>query len=247
MTLNQQTRREIQPQQVQAADAYILYDTAFLAQPDAEFFDPDHWRSQDALLGTAQGRGAAVIFCHDGNHYVLRHYRRGGLMAKLSDDKYRWSGLEKSRAWREWYLLAKMYQQGLPVPRPIAARVQRHGLFYRADLVTLCLPNVQPLADVLMVRKLDAQTWRKLGATLRHFHDAGIYHADLNARNILLDAQGQVFVIDFDKGEERRPDNVWQQANIDRLERSFNKFKNSEACFYFDGQAMAWLLAGYGA
>ncbi len=247
MTMNSKAGDDVQARQACVAGSDILYDAAHIKQPEAWFFEAGHWREKGAVLSTAQGRGAACIFHYQGHDYVLRHYRRGGLMARFSDDKYAWSGLEKTRAWREWHLLAKMFQQGLPVPRPVAARVQRLGLFYRADLVTLRLPDVQPLADVLMVRKLDEKAWRKLGATIRRFHDAGIYHADLNARNILLDARGQVFVIDFDKGEERRPDKVWQQANIDRLERSFNKFNDNQACFYFDAQAMAWLLEGYGS
>jgi len=166
-------------------------------------------------------------------------------MAKLSDDRYQWSGLDKTRAWREWHLLAEMFEQGLPVPRPVAARVLRHGLFYSADLVTLCLADVTPLADLLMQRAITAEQWQSLGATIKRFHQVGIYHADLNARNILVDNAGQMFVIDFDKGEKRTPESSWQQANLERLQRSLNKFKNSGSQFWFDEQAWQCLLSGY--
>ncbi|HEY0633890.1 MAG TPA: lipopolysaccharide kinase InaA family protein, partial [Gammaproteobacteria bacterium] len=61
---------------------------------------------------------------------------RGGLIAKLVADRYLWSGIEATRAWREWRLLAELCSEGFPVPQPIAARVIREGLFYRADIVT---------------------------------------------------------------------------------------------------------------
>ncbi|MFC1747691.1 3-deoxy-D-manno-octulosonic acid kinase [Pseudomonadota bacterium] len=232
-------------QKAEQGKDYFLFDAVSIPEPGNDFFDMAYWRSQGALISTAQGRAAAAIFRYNDSDYVLRHFRRGGLVAKLSEDKYRWSGLEKTRAWCEWHLLAKMYQQGLPVPRPIAAHVRRKGVFYTADLVTLCLPNVQPLADVLMQQALSESEWQRLGMIIRRFHDAGIYHADLNARNILLDDQGRFFLIDFDKGEQRSVDASWQQSNIDRLERSFNKFKNREPCFYFDDQTMRWLNEGY--
>ncbi len=235
----------IKPEQRSHASQHVLYDAALIDAPENQFFDLDHWRESDHLVSVAQGRAAACIFRFQDKAFVLRHYRRGGLMAKLSDDRYQWSGLEKTRAWREWHLLAEMFEQGLPVPRPVAARAVRHGLFYSADLVTLCLPDVEPLADVLMQSTLTDEQWQEIGRTIKRFHDAGVYHADLNVRNILLDKDGEVFVIDFDKGEKRSVDSVWQQANLDRLLRSLNKFNNNEAQFYFDEQAWQSLLAGY--
>jgi 3-deoxy-D-manno-octulosonic acid kinase len=235
----------IQPQQARSADSHFFYDAALISQPDDAFFEADHWRKEGALLSTAQGRGAACIFTYGGGEYVLRHYRRGGLMARLSDDRYHWSGLEQTRPWREWFLLSEMYRQGLPVPRPVAARVVRCGLFYTADLVTQRLQQVMPLADMLMVRELSEQQWREIGITIKRFHQAGFYHADLNARNILMDEDGRVFVIDFDKGEKRAPEQRWQRENLERLQRSLLKFKKSQPQFWFDEQCWQWLLAGY--
>ena len=235
----------IKAAQISQGGLHILYDAALIDAPVSDFFDIDHWRGSEDLVREAQGRAAACIFRYHEYEFVLRHYRRGGLMAKLSNDRYQWSGLEKTRAWREWHLLAEMFAQGLPVPRPVAARVQRHGLFYSADLVTLCLPDVKPLADVLMQSALEEAQWQLIGRTIKQFHDACVYHADLNARNILLNKEGRVFVIDFDKGEKQPVDSAWQQANIERLQRSLNKFKTNEAQFYFDEQAWQALLNGY--
>src|SRR4029453_11025308 len=60
--------------------------------------------------------------------WVLRHYRRGGLIAKLSQDSYLWTGAARTRSFAEWRLLAELRRRGLRVPAPIAARYVR-GLF----------------------------------------------------------------------------------------------------------------------
>ena len=237
--------KNIKPTQISHGSNHILYDAALIDAPEDSFFNLDHWQDSDDLISLAQGRAAACIFRYHEHEFVLRHYRRGGLMAKLSNDRYQWSGLEKTRAWCEWHLLAEMFAQELPVPRPVAARVQRRGLFYSADLVTLCLPDITPMADLLMQSALNEQQWQDIGRTIKKFHDAGIYHADLNARNILLDTNGHVFLIDFDKGEKRPVDAAWQRANLERLQRSLNKFKANDSRFCFDEQGWQVLLIGY--
>ncbi|MBI3772476.1 MAG: 3-deoxy-D-manno-octulosonic acid kinase [Gammaproteobacteria bacterium] len=235
----------IDAQEIKQGDSFILFDAAMIAAPAADFFELEYWRNSNAMVSSAQGRAAACIFRYQDHEYVLRRYRRGGWMAKLSADRYLWTGLEQTRAWCEWHLLAEMYQQGLPVPRPVATRVRRHGLCYSADLITLRLPNVETLADRLAQTALPESQWKIVGRTIRRFHDAGIFHADLNARNILLAEAGQVFLIDFDKGERRVPDSSWQRENLQRLQRSLNKIKAITADFNFDETAMQRLMKGY--
>jgi len=94
-------------------------------------------------------------------------------------------------------------------------------LTYRADLLTELIPGVDPLADQLDPG-LPRIRWWQIGQTLRRFHDAGFFHADLNARNILLDPEGGVYVIDWDRGRVRPPGR-WARANLARLRRSLVK------------------------
>jgi len=49
-------------------------------------------------------------------------------------------------------------------------------------------------------------------------HAAGADHADLNAHNILLDGDGVVSVIDFDRGRLRNGGS-WMRRNLARLQR----------------------------
>ena len=60
----------------------------------------------------AGGRGT-VAFVRDGERrWVLRHYRRGGLVARLLDDRYLWTGADRTRAFREWRLLRELRAAG---------------------------------------------------------------------------------------------------------------------------------------
>ena len=53
-------------------------------------------------------------------------------------------------------------------------------------------------------------------------HENQVNHTDLNIRNILLDHQGKVWIIDFDKCFQQ-PGAGWQKGNLERLLRSFHK------------------------
>ena len=152
---------------------------------------------------------------------VLRHYRRGGLVGRWIEDHYLFLGASRVRSVREFLLLAELLRRGLPVPRPLLAGWRREGLFYRADLMTRRVPEAMTLAERL---RADASPpWARIGATLARFHREGAFHADLNAHNILIDAAGMVWLIDFDRGALRVPSQDWQRANLRRLRRSLDK------------------------
>ncbi|MCW9088632.1 MAG: 3-deoxy-D-manno-octulosonic acid kinase [Gammaproteobacteria bacterium] len=224
---------------------HILYDADYIGQVDDAFFDPEHWSAQHRLLRELPGRGTTVFVKHGDKVLALRHYHRGGMPAKLCRDRYLWLGIERSRPWREWQLLKALYQRGLPVPRPVAARICRDSLSYRGDVVTEVVEG-EPLADWLGKKRLPSTLLASLGRCLRRFHDEGVFHADLNARNILLDEAGKVTLIDFDRGELRNPAESWQRANMERLKRSLEKFRRQQRHFAFDDEDWKALLRGYG-
>jgi 3-deoxy-D-manno-octulosonic acid kinase len=154
--------------------------------------------------------------------WVLRHYHRGGLVAKLVYDHYLWLARERTRAFREWRLLAQLYAGGLPVPRPIAARAVRHGLLYRADIVTALIPDTQPLSSHLRDGEIAREQWVEIGRMVRRFHDRGVDHPDLTAHNILLGQGRDVFLVDFDNARIKPP-GPWQAGGVARLQRSLRK------------------------
>jgi 3-deoxy-D-manno-octulosonic acid kinase len=220
----------------------ILYDAEGAAWADAlpglgaRAFDPEAWRRAGRVIGEAPGRGASLFLEAGEQQWVLRPYRRGGLVAKLSQTRYLWTGLERTRAFRELRLTAELFQQGLPVPRPVAAGVTRHGLTYEAALITERIPGARALAERLQDGDAAPPLLASVGATIRRFHDAGLDHVDLNARNLLVDGHDQVWLIDLDRCR-RRASGRWQQANLERLARSLAKFGAT--------QAMAAIRHGY--
>ncbi|HET9678964.1 MAG TPA: 3-deoxy-D-manno-octulosonic acid kinase [Gammaproteobacteria bacterium] len=206
----------------------ILYDPAQLDQPHEHLFDPEHWRSLGQLQATPAGRGASWFVGGSAKQlgfWVLRHYRRGGLPGKVLRDSYLWAGNACSRPFAEWRLLASLYQQGLPVPQPVAARIQRTALWYQGDIITRRL-SARSWSGLLQGTQ-DAERWQAVGACIRRFHNAGVWHADLNAHNILLDEHGKVYLIDFDRGRFRAGTG-WQADNLARLARSLEKILGAE-------------------
>lgn len=203
------------------AHGAILFDGHTLPQATPGMLDASYWRDGQSLAGRG-GRGAALLVRGPFGEGVLRHYRRGGLIGRLVDDRYLFVGESRTRCVREFQLLADLCERGLPVPRPLLAGWRRSGPFYRADLLTLRIHDARTLAEHLRDGEADIP-WRRIGATLARFHREGVFHADLNAHNVLIDGAGNVWLIDFDRGRLRVPSQDWQQANLSRLRRSLDK------------------------
>lgn len=240
------------------ANSSILYDADILADPTVQLFEADYHTNLDSqqsescsksqcLADTGIGRAKVVYFPFEDKTFVLKHYYRGGLIASILRDQYCGFTVEKSRAFREWFLLKKMKSLGLPVPNAIAAHVKQGLLLYRTDLITQKIENSKTLADVLMQGEIDAAQWRKLAACIKRFHNNDIYHADLNARNILLTDLGEFYLIDFDNSDFRLDSKSWKQANLVRLKRSLLKFKRNDAGFNFFEKNWNDFLQGYNA
>lgn len=210
-----------------------------------EQFTPEWWRARGWVLGQSHGRGVTWFVQEPGKPaLVLRHYWRGGLMGRLLGDRFCLTPLAHSRAMAEFMLLTKLRALGLPVPRPAAARRVRHGLFYRADLLIELIPGARDLVQILRERPLTESEWQSVGGVIRQLHSAGVYHSDLNAHNLLLDANGQVWVIDFDKCALRQS-GPWQQEMLARLLRSLRKEAGLHLQFHWQESDWVSLVEGY--
>jgi 3-deoxy-D-manno-octulosonic acid kinase len=181
------------------------------------WFDPNNLRSEASPVG-AGGRSAAWFVRVRQLQAVLRHYRRGGWAAKLLRMSYVWTGLAKTRAFAEFELLGQMYRAGLPVPQPIAARVYKRGLLYEAGLLTVRIPDAQPLARII-----DPQVWAQAGREIARMHAFGVWHADLNVYNVMAGQDGRIWLIDFDRSRAGGVNEGLRAENLSRLLRSIRK------------------------
>ena len=222
----------------------MLADVQGGGNASVPWFEPGFWKARHAVVAEARGRGQTWIVREGARELVLRHYRRGGLIAKLSHDRYVWLGESATRPFRELVLLARMLAAGLPVPAPVAARYLRHGRTWSGDILVAFLPQTQTLAQRLSSGSVSLQTWAEIGRMLARFHAFGVCHTDLNAHNVLLRGPENTWLIDFDGASVRKP-GLWCDANLVRLRRSLEKLNDGPAAGRFDEPQWHCLLTSY--
>ncbi|HTN33706.1 MAG TPA: lipopolysaccharide kinase InaA family protein, partial [Marinobacter sp.] len=122
------------------------YDSEFTPQ----WFDTGFW-GKDATLVASGGRGAAWFLARSpGPDFVLRRYRRGGLVAWVSGASYLFLGEARVRSLAEFRLLQYLYERKFPVPEPIAACYQRHhAVGYSASILVARIPEARPFAELM--------------------------------------------------------------------------------------------------
>lgn len=212
-----------------------------------EHFEADYLQEQKLVTHTAKGRGTVYFFELNNTQLVLRHYKRGGLIANLNDDKFLYTSVEKSRCYKELEVLQLLRKTKINVPEPIAARIVKSGLLYTADIITRVINNAVELHELLEKESVVADTWQNIGIEIRKMHDAQICHHDINVKNILLTSligNNNVHLLDFDKCE-LRSGNDWKAANIERLQRSLKKQSKLQSKYCFHQDDWDALIAGY--
>ncbi len=223
---------------------HIEYDPKWISRASPDLFDPRYLEARGMLSSVSGGRGTVRLFSYEDRLYALRHYYRGGCMARPLGDRYLWTGPYRSRPAREARLLRHLARQGLPVPHPVAWRVVHDRLVYRADLIVTGIASASSLTERLRERAIPVEAWEDLGASLRRFHNLQVWHADLNLGNIMIDAKSRFFLIDFDRCRILSGD-FWKRSNLRRLHRSCLKERSRNPGFRFRDQDFDALLRGY--
>ncbi|MDX1634993.1 MAG: 3-deoxy-D-manno-octulosonic acid kinase [Marinobacter sp.] len=201
----------------------ILVTPSLANRISEQWFDPRYW-GDNARPVAEGGRGGAWFVESEHGPMVLREYRRGGLVASLSEQNYIYAGESSVRSFAEYRLTAQLASLGLPVPAPAAAYYRRISpLTYQARILVERLTGVCALAEHPGAEK--SSLWVRTGEVIRQFHDAGLDHVDLNCHNILVD-DGRVYLIDFDRCRlhpSAQGGGRWRMANLERLKRSCAK------------------------
>ena len=180
--------------------------------------------SADGTELAQRGRGAIRIVDSALGRIVIRRYRRGGLIAKFSRDWFVWNGADATRPLREFRITRQLHAAGLPVPEAVAARFVRSGPGYRADFATIEITGARTLQEMLANSATSARVdWTAFGLVVAGLHRQGVWHADLNAHNVLFDVQDRIVLIDFDRARVIGSHSRQLLGNLDRLARSLRK------------------------
>jgi tRNA A-37 threonylcarbamoyl transferase component Bud32 len=135
-----------------------------------------------------------------GVRYYVKRYRRAGKGLR----RY----LARTRVKTECRNLKRFAKWGVATPQVVAAGLERDkGAFVRGALITRELAGTRDLASLVHEQdsRLQCGSWvravsQQVATITRQLHDNHFAHNDLKWRNLLVDAQGQVFLIDCPSG-----------------------------------------------
>ncbi len=212
----------------------------------------------EALQGGASAgpgpRGRIVhgrIVLPDGTAVILRRYHHGGMFARLTRDCF----LGHSRFLREFEVTRAAWAAGVPTPRAIAVGWSAGALATRGFLATFESGEARDLLD-LFARPISQPkrhaAVRSSAFAIRALHDAGVRHADLHLKNLLVGEGGgepgsMAWVIDLDRAqrlEEPLPMRA-RIRNLARLYRSVEKHRR-RGLHIDDGDVEAFCDAYFG-
>ena len=224
----------------------IVYDNDIFSEVSEDLFRQAGWQQATpvgGVLGSA-GRGNTLIVGDGEREFVLRRFVRGGVIGRLIKNAYFWAGEDETRSFREWRLLRKLVDMRINVPVPAAARYRRTAMFYTADLLTVRVPGIQSLAQRLTRESVPDGFWMSLGEQIAKVHEAGVYHADMNAYNVQVDESEQLWLLDFDRGK-LSPGGTRKQETLSRLHRSLQKISGMSTDIQFTTTNWEQFLDGY--
>ena len=158
---------------------------------------------------------------------AIKSYSRGGWMRYLI--KQRYLKLGKTRAQLEFELLQVVRNLGINAPEPVAY-AHRGCIFYQAWLVSRAIKH--PLSLALLSLKDEKKTRQAMESVIGQISlliQNGILHVDLHPGNIVVDEAGQIFLVDFDKGQIHHGDREkLRDRYLTRWQRAVTKHRLPE-------------------
>ncbi len=183
---------------------------------------------KEAGPSALKGRKPLLEGQFQGEDCLLRWFYHGGILRNLLRGRYLGS---PSRAVRELRLLATLKEQGLPVVVPVFALTESKAMGYRQAIATLRLKDARDLATL---DSMESGALSSLLKLLERFFDAGLYHPDLNIKNILIQPDsGHFFLLDFDKAA-LLPGSLAPSERARAYSRLFRSFDKLGKLYFWD-------------
>ncbi len=150
------------------------------------------------------GRGRTVRLLLNGvGRVVIKHYRRGGVLGRMVSHRY--LRLGATRCENEFQMLLRVRAMGVSAPEPILF-AYKGSVLYKAWLVTREVERSQSLFHLAQEGAVKGgldpvAITEKVAELVTRLIINGVKHVDLHPGNVLIDEQGDVFLIDFDKAQ----------------------------------------------
>jgi lipopolysaccharide kinase (Kdo/WaaP) family protein len=170
----------------------------------------------------------AIPFPDDATRVVVRHATHGGALARFTGDLFL-----TPRAPIELAASRRLHDAGVPTPQVVAYAIYGGVLVRRADVATREVRGrdlVAWLGDDLDAASREV-VFDAVVALLAALANAGAWHPDLNAKNVLIDHHEgalRAWVLDVDRVTFGAPhDASIVGANAQRLVRSLEKWRRT--------------------
>jgi hypothetical protein len=213
--------------------------------------DEDGALARSALAGRAALRELALA----SGTLLVRRFRHGGLLRAVRGNRFG----DPERVFRELELSEALRAAGIETPPVVAARARRAtGGGFELDLLTRRVEGaldglraLQRTAQLTGGAALRARLFAESGRFVARLHLAGLFHADLTPRNLLVDeavfsgAPARFHVLDLDRSRlapalsERE-----RVANLARLARFLLRRRGRGECS-FGSADLVRFLRGY--
>jgi tRNA A-37 threonylcarbamoyl transferase component Bud32 len=143
----------------------------------------------------------------------IKRYKIRGLAERL---KYL---VVPSKARKEWVMAHRALRKGITTPLPLAMAERRNRrLLQDAFLITQAIVPSSPLIDLIPEKGQEELLFRT-ARLLRGAHEAGLFHQDLHAGNILVEMEDKkLYLIDLHRsrfaGSVSRDRRLWNLAQL---------------------------------
>ncbi len=208
------------------ASGVIVCARAELSLPDS-FIDRVLLTSSELeKVGASAGRGDVLRSqLPNGEQYVLRPYRRGGMIQHVNKESFLALPVGPLRPMLELEILSLLFDKGIPVARPLFALVQ-YGLLNLSYSCAIATSEIQGALNFLDARsrilpEVALSVSELAGVAAGRALVAGIFHRDLHPGNVLFRSPEEVFLIDFDNALRIGRENILRFS--DRLSERWER------------------------
>jgi tRNA A-37 threonylcarbamoyl transferase component Bud32 len=163
------------------------------------------------LLKESTVRTVAIVIGPQGE-FLLKRYKMRGVRERL---KYLFF---PSKAHKEWQVARLAWRRGIPVPLPLAMAERRTvGVLHDAFLIIQAISPATPLIELIPLER-QGDLLLHAARLMRDMHEAGLFHQDLHAGNILVEKVGtekkKLYIVDLHRARFVR--------NISKKKRLWN-------------------------